>query len=283
MQTVLSGILLGAFIFLVVVGFCWVRDTLGFYNMAHGEFVSVGAYTFWIVFQQSGNAILATLAAMLIAGAVGVAVERVFFRPLRRTSTDALLLTSFGVAVLLRVIISLTFSSASRGLGLEDPVFFIGAFRLFLSEAIGVILAVLLLGLMVVLNRTRFGLAARALGENVPWLGVHGIPVDSIIAKVFFLSAATGGIGGVLLSWRFTLQVSFFPYILYAFVISVASRGSFGNVFGASTALGLLLAVSGRIWDSPLAAEAFATVVLMLIFTGLWLLRRSGNHAASMI
>ena len=265
MENLLHGILLGAFIFLAATGFCLVRATLGFYNVAHGEFLTFGSYVCFYLFENTNSFLLSATIAVFLTAFLAILIERVFYRPIRQSSSNAMLLTSFGVALVLRAVMALIFSSGSRGLGLNDPAYSLGHFHVFASEIFASSFSLFsFVLLIVIIKKTKFGLAASALGENYRWLTIYAIPVDLIIAFLFAVSGGLAALAGILISWRYTLQLNLFLYTLYAFVIAVVSRGNIPLALMASCVLGVLITLGNQFFGSPLLGEAMAIFFLII-------------------
>src|SRR5437763_14298105 len=161
-----NGLALGALLALIASGLTIIYGTLGVLNLAHGAMFMVGGYAGYAAWQASGSFLLALLAGTLCVGLLGVLMERVIIRHFYNRPGEDQLLVTFGLAICFVELVRLIFSSLSKSV--QPPqvltgitslgVMFYPTYRL----AVVGIVAVALLGLYIVLYRTRLGLIVRA-------------------------------------------------------------------------------------------------------------------------
>jgi branched-chain amino acid transport system permease protein len=259
-QLVWDGLWLGFVYALIALGYTMVYGVLELVNFAHSEIFMIGAVVGVEVFRyMSGPAasnpwwvlLLALLLAAIIAGGVALLVERFAYRPIRaRGGTNRLvpLITTIGVSFILQDLVrliealwhnefNLTFTSApvferilfSYPANADFPLFTVS----FKSLIVMVVATLMLVGLLYLVNRTKLGLAMRAVAQDMKTASLMGINPNTIIARTFFIGGALGGVAGVLWAMMFpniTAYVGFVPG-LKAFTAAVL--GGIGNLSGA--------------------------------------------------
>lgn len=259
-QQLINGLSLGATYSLVALGYTLVFGTLGIINMAHGEIFMFGAF-FGLILVESG---VVSSPAMLAAAAGGAAVmglllEYVALRPLRRGSGGHLapLISTIGVGIFLRALARQVFGPDSKAFPAELRG---GSYRLggAVVTHVDVVILLTALGLMVglwlLLSRTKLGKAMRATAENEATAALLGVDTEAIILVTVMLAAALGGVAGALVGLSFAVNPTMgLPYGLKG--LSIIVLGGMGNVPGAMVG-GLIL--------------GFAEVVTVQLFSSSW-------------
>ncbi len=298
LQAVLNGLTVGSLYSLIALGYSMVYGVLGMLNFAHGDVFMVGAYIGWGLAAllaagaaaggvggagAGGLGLLAgpaLLALMLVAAAVGsgflgLAIERFAYRPLRRSSRLAPLISALGVSIILENAVMLIFGTRAK-------VYPAGA-ALNLSWSLslgGVVLSgprllmlvaslVLMIGLEWLVRKTPMGRAMRATAEDREAAAFCGLDPDRVVATVFFLGSALAGAGWVLVGVYYT-QVDFFMGFgagMKAFTAAVL--GGIGDLRGAAIG-GLVLGVIESLavaFISPVYRDVitFSALILVLL------------------
>ncbi|SFQ62714.1 urea transport system permease protein [Roseivivax halotolerans] len=235
----LDGLSLASIYFLAAIGLAITFGVMGVINMAHGEFIMLGAYTGYVVQSVVANETLSIAIAIPLAFAVtfaaGVAMERLVIRWLYHRPLETLLAT-FGISIALQQIIRLIFGALTQPL--SPPDWLAGSVSLNDVVSISSIrIAIFLLGavffvlLWLILNRTRLGLEVRAVTQNPKMAASMGINPDRINMLTFGLGSGIAGIAGVAIG----LFAQVVPdlgqnYIVQSFMTVVV--GGVGNIFG---------------------------------------------------
>jgi len=235
LQAVIDSLIYGAELSLLAVGVTMVYGSLGFPNFAHVEFATLGAYLALLLCSLLGISLVpATLAALLGAGLVGVLADRLIFSRLRRATPIMLMITSFGLGIVLRELIRAIWGTSPHfyPVGLQKPVIIFGAS--ITPVQIGIILAALvcMLGFHLLLNKTKLGIAMRSLADNPNLAEASGINTERIIRSVWLIGAGMAGLGGVLIG----LDTQIHPNMGFGIIIPVfcaAILGGIGSPFGA--------------------------------------------------
>lgn len=256
-QQIINAVSLGGVYALLALGLAIVFSIVGLINFAHGELMTL-----------SGYALLASLllgfpvpAAVVIAigcGAVAaIVMERVAFRPMRGASVTSLLLTSFAVSSLLKVIFQNGVSARPQAVAMPDwmtGAFSFGDFTIGVGPTISIVVSVLaLIALELFLRRSMTGTAMRAAAEDFDVVRLMGIPASRIIATAFLLSGLLAGLAAMLwVAGRASVDplMGFTP-VLKAFIAAVV--GGLGSLRGA-VAGGFLLGIIEVLLQATLPA-----------------------------
>lgn len=283
-QQLINGLNIGAIYALIALGYTMVYGILRLINFAHGDIYMVGAFAGYFIALKMGlgpswgGLLFVLIGSMVVAAVVGMAMERLAYRPVRKYARMTSLITAIGVSLLLENLFVALFGGQGRGFPqlLTDTTF-----PLFGNAAISksqILIFAVSIALMVILQwiifKTKVGTAMRAVSFNLNSAKLMGINTDAIIMFTFALGSALAAAGGVL-----TAQYS--PTIdplmgittgLKAFVAAVL--GGIGNIPGAVLG-GLLIGVaetmvvgygsSVGIQSTYRDAVAFAILILVLL------------------
>ena len=271
-QAVLFGLINGSVIAVGAVGLTLSYGVTRFINFAYGEFLTFGAYAALIVVGFGIGVPLAAVVAIGAVGLFGVVIAEGFFRPLRERGPLPLLITSIGVAFVLRNLLRAVVGTESKQLPvpLMRPWNFAG---LHLNPVEALVLGTALVTMVVIhllLQRTMLGKMMRATSGNRQLARVSGIDTDRIIQYTWLISASTGALAGVLLAVLFP---PFRPIMGWDFLLVVFAAtllGGIGKPYGAMVAA-LIVGVSMSLGTTYLAADyrtgyAFAILVGVLLF-----------------
>ncbi len=271
----LDALSLASIYFLAAIGLAITFGVMGVINMAHGEFIMMGAYTGYVVQLFIPDYTLSLIVALPLAFAVtfgaGVAMERLVIRWLYHRPLETLLAT-FGISIALQQLAKNIFGTQARPL--TSPGWLDGA--LVINEVIQIsyiriaifVLALVFLGLILfVLNRTRLGLEVRAVTQNPGMAASMGINPDRINMLTFGLGSGIAGIAGVAIGLyaKVTSEMGQ-DYIVQSFMTVVV--GGVGNVWGTlagATLIGVLQ--KGIEWMNPsntLAAQTYMILFIIL-------------------
>ena len=289
LQQIINGLVLGSIYALVALGYTMVYGILGLINFAHGDLVMVGALVALSVLQAMFGAALpapvaigaATLVAMVICMALGVTIERVAYRPLRRAPRLAPLITAIGVSILLQYSAALIWTKQYISLPeiLKPEHFTIaGASFTDLQLFIFLLACGLMAALLWFVKYTRLGKAMRATEQNPAVAGLMGIDINRIVALTFLLGSALGAIAGVMVVLYYGIGHYYMGFMLGLKAFTAAVLGGIGKIHGAVLG-GLLLGLieslaSGYIGDLTNGVFgsnyrdvfAFLVLVVVLIF-----------------
>uniref|UniRef100_UPI004039478C branched-chain amino acid ABC transporter permease n=1 Tax=Variovorax sp. BK018 TaxID=3450241 RepID=UPI004039478C len=255
---------------LTTLGLAIVFGLLGVMNMAHGEFVMLGAYSV-VTVQKLGLPLVAAVPlAVVVCGTLGYVVERWLIRPLYSRHFDTLLAT-WALAMLLRKLVEAVFGREYRNVesSLTEPMMVFGsqypAYRLALIALAVVVMA----GLFLWYRRSAAGLRVRAMTANPVLAQALGINTRRLASQAFVIGVVFAGLSGVLLAPLIRIEPGIgVDYLLDAFfVLVVGGLGTLGGMFGGVGIIG----GSQAIVSSVAGQTSGYAVVLMLSILFLWL------------
>ncbi|WP_417269694.1 urea ABC transporter permease subunit UrtB [Celeribacter sp.] len=271
----LDALSLASIFFLAAIGLAITFGVMGVINMAHGEFIMMGAYTGYVLQQIIPNYTVSIFVALPLAFAVtfgaGVVMERLVIRRLYHRPLETLLAT-FGISIALQQVAKNIFGTQARPL--TSPDWLAGAWVLndviqisYIRIAIFV-MALMFLGLILfILKRTRLGLEVRAVTQNPGMASSMGINPDRINMMTFGLGSGIAGIAGVAIGLyaKVTSEMGS-DYIVQSFMTVVV--GGVGNVWGTLAGAAMIgFGQKGIEWLNPsntLAAQTYMILFVIL-------------------
>ncbi|GGB58510.1 branched-chain amino acid ABC transporter permease (plasmid) [Tistrella bauzanensis] len=261
---VLNGI---ASLILLCTGLAVIFGMMKIINLAHGEFLMLGAYATVVAVDSGINIWIAMLViSPVFVGLVGLVVERTFIRLLYGRLVDSMLAT-WGLSLFLVGLITTIFGNTIKSVPSPLGGFTIGAYRSSQYTVFLVVVAALLLGgLWLLMRRTRFGLIARATMQNPDMAAAMGVSPPKVYMATFGLGAAiTGLAGGLLAPVAGVLPTMGAAYIAKAFITVVAGGASV--ITGSATASGLFgfINQSASYLTTPVIGEVFLFVFAIVL------------------
>jgi urea transport system permease protein len=273
-ETLFFGLSLGSVLVLIAIGLAITFGVMGVINMAHGELMMLGAYTTYSVQMAMpghiGISILVAIpAAFLVAGLVGVLMERTIIRFLYGRPLETLLAT-FGVSLVLQQAVRSIFSALNRSV--VTPDWMSGSLRVNDALAIThnrlyiVIFTLIVFSiLLAVLKRTRIGLDIRAVSQNRAMAKAMGIRTEWVDAMTFGLGSGIAGVAGVALSQLTNVGPNLGQsYIIDSFMVVVF--GGVGNLWGSLIG-GMSMGIVNKLlepYSGAVLAKIFVLVALIL-------------------
>ena len=271
LQQLINGLAQGSIYALIGIGFALIFGVLGLVHFAHGEVYMLGAFFGFFVIAMLNLSIFPSLIIAIIGAAiVGVVVEAVAFRTLRKAPDVAPMVCTLGLSVVLQNVAMLLWGSDTKSAPdvLDNSVFPVWGAQVTLPQILifGVSIA-LMLALQFVLYRSKMGKAIRATAQNKDAAALMGVNIDRIIALTFALGSGLGGAAGVLVGVYYN---AFYPTMgfmagLKAFTATVL--GGLTSVPGAVLG-GLILGVAenlGAAYISSGYRDLIAFVILILV------------------
>jgi branched-chain amino acid transport system permease protein len=284
LQHLINGLTLGAIYSLIALGYTMVYGILKFINFAHGEILMAGTYAgyyfyFFLYDPSKGTAytigifVAALIIAMIASAFLGVLIEKIAYKPLRKAPRLAPLLSAIGVSIILANLAALFFGTKSKKFEypFDNSSMQIGGSSITPNQimilAVGLIM---MAGLKLFVDKSRLGKAMRATSQNQPVAALMGINVNLIISLTFAIGSALAAVAGVLIA----LEYKVYPTMgtmagLKAFIAAVV--GGIGNISGAMLGgiiLGLLETFGVVILGIPQGLKdtiAFSVLILILL------------------
>jgi branched-subunit amino acid ABC-type transport system permease component len=281
-ERVVAGLSFGLLLALTAVGLSLVFGTTGLTNFAHGEMVTFGAVAAFGL-AAIGLPLWAAIAgAILLGGALGWVQDWGLWRPLRRRGSALvpMMIVSIGLALAMRYIILFFFGGTTEQLpSAQSPLLKVAGVTISRNTLISLVVSlVVIVVVALLLLKTRFGKATRAVADNPALAAASGIDVDQVIRMVWVVGSMLAALGGILWAYyRPGVTFNMGQQILLMIFAGV-TLGGLGTVFGAlvgSVLVGLMVEVS-TIWlEADLKyVGALAVMILVLLFRPQGLLGR---------
>lgn len=272
LQLSVEGVKFGLVIAIAAIGLSLIFGTTGLTNFAHGELVTFGAVVAWFLNVRAGIQLVpAALLAMGIGLVAGAALERGLWRPLRRKGMGliAMMVVTIGLGLLIRNVLLYFFGGGSRPYAdfFGQRAWEWGPVSIAPRDVAAIVIsALVLLGVALALQRTRFGKATRAVADNRDLAASSGIDVDRVVLLVWGVGTSLAVLGGVL--YGVSEQVNTrFGFELLLLMFAGITLGGLGTAYGAlvgSFIVGWFVNVS-TLWVAPDLKNVGALLVLILI------------------
>ena len=294
LQELIVGVALGAIYALVALGYTMVYGIIELINFAHGDIFMIGslvAVSFMgllgvnadsppVGLALVGVLLAVCLGTMLVCALLGVAIERIAYRPLRNAPRLAPLISAIGVSLILQDVGKLwkgvTFVSFPQIF--PRVTYHLGSVSINSVDVFVIVVAcVLMVALQFFVTRTSMGRAMRAVAQDREAAALMGVNVNRVISITFFIGAALAGAAGFIYGLKYgsTIFSLGFEFGLIAFTAAVL--GGIGNLVGAMVGgllIGIILSLSSLIPDTVLPhggdawgnAIVFAILILILVF-----------------
>jgi len=285
LQQLLNGLTSGSVYALIALGYTMIYGILGLINFAQGEIYMFGAFV--TVLLLAGGRVhffLACGAGMAAAALLGVALERLAFRPLRGSHPVVLLISAIGASIFLQSLALLLFGPNDR----PFPVQFafsslkIGGATVSTLQAAILAAALGFMGLLLVFVRyTRYGKAIVACALDRDTARLMGINVDRMVALTFLIGSALSGAAGIMMAIYYNATYPRMGLLPGLKAFSAAVLGGVGNIPGAILG-GLLLGVTESLGAAYISsgykdAIAFAIMILVLLLRPQGILKGRGD------
>jgi branched-chain amino acid transport system permease protein len=296
----ISGLILGGMYALIAIGYTLVYGILFMINFAHGEVMMLGAFGGYFTFEilkglPSASAdqsflnaypalavLIAFLVGMIVASASGYFLEKIAYRPLRNAPRLVPLISAIGASIFLQNAAQLLFGPQrrnftnpellTRGEGWQLPIAgsnviipYTGVFSFVLS-------ILLMVGLYLLVQRTKLGRSMRAVAQDKKTAALMGIDVDAVISRTFIISGVLAGAAGVMWGIHQGIVYFFIGFVPGIKAFTAAVMGGIGNIPGAMVG-GLVLGLLESMGPAALGIDfqlkdviAFSILVLVLIF-----------------
>ncbi|TAJ76724.1 MAG: branched-chain amino acid ABC transporter permease [Gallionellaceae bacterium] len=244
LQQIINGLVQGSVYALVALGYTMVYGILGLINFAHGEVVMVGAMVALTALQTllaaALSPVLAALCSLMLAiaacMALGYGIERIAYRPLRNAPRLAPLITAIGVSIVLQNLAMMVWGRGYHAFPLpfsNDLHELGGAIITDVQIAIVLVALGMMAGLMLLIHRSRFGRAMRAVAENPSAAALMGVDINRVISATFMLGSALAAVAGFMVSANYGIVHYYMGFMLGLKAFTAAVLGGIGNLRGA--------------------------------------------------
>ena len=276
-QQIVNGLILGSMYALVAIGFSMIYGIIRLINFAHGDVVMIGAFLTLGLLKVAGAPLPLVVLVVLTAGAiVGILIEKGAFRPMRGAPQVTGFIASLAVSIMLQNLGILFMTAQPRNFSFPDymqKIIYLGwvSFRV-VDLVIMVSALVLMCSLVLLVNKTRLGMAMRATAENSDVARLMGININRTIMVTFAMGSALAGIAGLMWGGKFGQIDPLLGFVpgLKSFVAAVI--GGVGSIPGAiiggyilGLAEVLFVGLLPPIYSAFRDAFVFTTLILILL------------------
>jgi branched-chain amino acid transport system permease protein len=294
LQQLINALTVGAIYALIALGYTMVYGVLKLINFAHADLFMVGAYiSFFLMALLIGPlggplpilvVTVVFFATFALVGLLGVAIERAAYRPLRRSSRLAPMLSALGMAIVLQNAVMLL---AGRkpivypAIVSTEPIDVLGAVFTPKQAAIVVIAVLLMLLLTWFVHGTRLGIRIRAVSESGVTAQLLGINIDRTISVIFFIGPGLGAVAGLLYASYYGVATFSMGFIVGLKAFTAAILGGIGSIPGAM--LGGLLVGLTEAYAAGYAGGRWSDLTVFSVLIVFLILRPTGLLGAKAI
>jgi len=280
LQQSINGLQLGVVYALIALGYTMVYGVLRLINFAHGDIFMFGAFVaYYLIARFNVPIYLVFLITATITGLLGFLVEKIAYRPIRRAPKIALLITAVGVSLFLEYFLSLNALFTPNYIAFPRPFevegYDLGPLTITnMQVIIFAVTGVSLVLLYLLVYKTKYGRAMRAVSHDQEVAALMGINVDAIISFTFVVGTALAGIGGILYAFAYP-QINVFMGIMPGIKSFIAAvLGGIGLIHGAVVG-GIIIGVS-EVYVSAFLSSTLRDGFIFVILLAVLLLKPSG-------
>lgn len=259
LQQLVNGLSLGSMYALIAVGYTMVYGVLRLINFAHGDIMMVGAYIALLLINffspiinhlnqtffgsdELGKYIVvifvaALVASMIFSSIVGILIDKIAYKPLRKAPRISLLITAIGISFFLQNLFNVIFTSTEQQFPVptifENLVSIGGVSTTLGSLLVPLVTLIVMLGVLFILYRSKYGIAIRALAFDIQTVNLMGINANRIIAIVFALGSALAALAGIFWSSNYYSVAPTMGILVGLKAFAAAVLGGIGSVVGA--------------------------------------------------
>jgi branched-chain amino acid transport system permease protein len=276
LQQLVNGLTIGGIYAMIAVGYTMIYGVIQLINFAHGEIYMLGAFFSFTFITFLGLPFYAAfLLAMLCCAVCGVLLDIVAYRPLRQSPRLAALITAIGMSIFLQNLAMVIWGSRPKPFPHGAlPAYFenkavtisgvsLSWFHLFIFA----VTIIMMVGLNLIIQKTRWGKAMRAVAQNKTMAALTGINVNRVISYTFALAGSLGGAAGILVGAYYNSLYPTMGYIAGVKAFAAAVLGGIGSVPGAMLG-GVVLGVAeafGAGYLSSLYRDGISYAVMITV------------------
>lgn len=280
LSQIINGLHVGSIYALVALGYSMVYGIVQLINFAHGDLIMVGAYGAYVVLVMAGLplvvAVLGSIVACIVAALL---MERIAYRRLLNKNVPriSLLITAIGVSIFLQNLAQLIFGSSGKAFPtvIDAPPVNMGSMQVSVVTIVTIVTSVvLMIGLQLLVNKTKMGKAMRAVSEDAGAAKLMGINTNGTVAFTFGLGAALAAVGAVLYGASYPMITPFIGSMLGLKAFVAAVLGGIGNIPGAMIG-GYIMGIAESLTKGYISTQLADAVVFGILIVVL-LVKPSG-------
>lgn len=237
-QQMVNGFSLGSMYALIAIGYTMVYGVLRLINFAHGDIMMVGAFLGYTFISILGLPFpIAVLLAVVLSALAGIITDKIAYKPLRDAPRISLLITAIGISFFLENAFTVFAGGVPRAFPVPEymeNIFTVANITFSVSSImVPAVTLFLLVGILFVLYRTKYGMAIRALSFDIKTVNLMGIDANMIISIVFALGSALAAIGGIFWVVNYPSVEPMMGVLVGLKAFAAAVVGGIGSVTGA--------------------------------------------------
>ncbi|MEW5692903.1 MAG: branched-chain amino acid ABC transporter permease [Candidatus Hydrogenedentota bacterium] len=274
-QQIINGLTLGSVYALIALGYTMVYGILELINFAHGEIMMMGAFiTFFFISSWHLPLLPASLLSILFTAILGIVIEKVAYKPLRKSSRLAPLISAIGVSIALQNVAMLIWGTRMHAFSLPDflkdrYISFEDVKITYIQVFILLVSMILMLVLHIFVKYTKLGCAIRCTAQDKIVASLMGINIDRIISTTFAIGSSLAAVAGILIGMYYGVIYPTMGYVAGIKAFTAAVLGGIGNIPGAMLG-GVLLGVLESLGSAYISsgykdAIAFAILIIILL------------------
>ena len=270
LSTLINGLSLGGIYAMIALGYTMVYGIAKMLNFAHGDIIMVGGYMIYVMMVVSGNPLLAIAAAVVFCILLGIAIEKVAYKPLRGASPLAVLITAIGVSYLLQSLAQIVFGSANKMVTVYEfgSITLLGVTVQISALVTLAVTVVVMVALTLFIKCTRLGRAMIAVSEDKGAAQLMGINVNKIITVTFAIGSALAALAGLFYLLKAPSISSTLGAMPGIKAFTAAVIGGIGSIPGAMLGgilLGIVECISYKITAIAPYTDAIEFSILIII------------------
>lgn len=282
----INGISLGSVYAIIALGYTMVYGIAKMLNFAHGDVIMIGAYIiFFMIYKFNLPILLSIIISILICLLLGIIIERLAYKPLRKASSLSVLITAIGVSYLLQNLAQLFWTSSNKIFPniISNGSFSFGSISISYLTIITILVCLLImLVLTLFVNKTKIGMAMRAVSEDKDAARLMGINVDRTISITFAIGSGLAAIASALFCAAYPAVYPTLGSMPGIKAFTAAVFGGIGSIPGALVGgimLGIIETLSKAYISTQLSdAIVFAILIIVLLIKPTGLLGRKVNE-----
>lgn len=270
-----NGLKLGSVYAMVAIGYSMVYGILRLINFAHGDIMTVGVYTILVLMTAFGIPVWGTIIiSVLMAISVGLAAERIAYRPLRAAGEETTLISSLAVSIFLQNLLVMIFSPQRRAFHLPEYLSELHTIRTVKLSTMNIItfvsVFIILALLTYMIRKTRIGMAMRACSDNMNASKLMGINITSVVVAAFVIGSGLAALSGLMLAGEYKTIDPLMGFVPGLKAFCAAVLGGIGNLGGAVLG-GFILGIAEMLFaglmptDITPYRDAFVFAVLIAV------------------
>ena len=269
----INGISLGSIYAIIALGYTMVYGIAKMLNFAHGDVIMIGCYVVFTCMSGMGlNPFVSVTLAVIVCTVLGMVIEKVAYKPLRKATPLAVLITAIGVSYLLQNIALLVFGADTKSFTSVVPLSNISVGGITITGVTVVAVAaciIIMIALMFFIKKTKAGQAMLAVSEDKDAAQLMGVNVNGTISLTFAIGSGLAAIAGVLLCSAYPTLTPYTGSMPGIKAFTAAVFGGIGSIPGAfigGILLGIIEILSKAYISSQLAdAIVFAVLIIVLL------------------